>query len=174
DVNGAVSMNFGPLNQGGGERRLNVLITRARRQCVVFTNLVPDDLDLRRAPGEGLRVFKAFLAFAKEGKLALASAPDSDGEFERQVQAALRARGYELEAEVGSGGYRLDLAVLDPAVRGRYLVGIECDGERYHGARWARDRDRLREAVLRGLGWRLHRIWSADWFRNREESLRRC
>src|SRR5207247_9300824 len=69
DAAGTMSMNFGPLNQAGGERRLNVLITRARRQCVVFTNVTPDDLDLRRASGEGIRVFKSFLSFAKEGKL---------------------------------------------------------------------------------------------------------
>jgi very-short-patch-repair endonuclease len=176
DAKGAVSMNLGPLNQAGGERRLNVLITRARRSCVVFTNLTADDVDLRRAGGAGIRAFKAFLAFAKAGRLEVPASEkrDLDAEFETQVYAALRRAGYELETQVGSGGYRLDLAVVDPATPGRYLLGIECDGARYHTARWARDRDRLREAVLRGLGWKLHRIWCADWHRNREEALGRC
>jgi very-short-patch-repair endonuclease len=175
DAKGAFSMNLGPLNQAGGERRLNVLITRARRRCVVFTNLTADDLDLRRAGGAGIRAFKSFLAFAKAGRLEVGTGPrDADPEFEAQVHAALTRAGYTVETQVGSGGYRLDLAVVDPASPGKYLLGIECDGPRYHGARWARDRDRLREAVLRGLGWRLHRIWSADWQRNRDEALRRC
>jgi very-short-patch-repair endonuclease len=175
DAKGAFSMNLGPLNQAGGERRLNVLITRARRRCVVFTNLSPDDLDLRRAGGAGIRAFKSFLAFAKDGRLEASAAlkREADSEFEAQVRAALTRAGYEVETQVG-GGYRIDLAVVDPAAPGRYLLGIECDGPRYHSARWARDRDRLREAVLRGLGWRLHRIWSADWHRNRDEALGRC
>jgi very-short-patch-repair endonuclease len=176
DAKGAVSMNLGPLNQAGGERRLNVLITRARRRCVVFTNLTADDLDLRRAGGAGIKAFKSFLAYAKAGRLEMAAKETKavDSEFEAQILAALKRAGYQVETEVGSGGYRIDLAVLDPATPGRYLLGIECDGAHYHDARWARDRDRLREAVLRGLGWNLHRIWSADWYQNREECLRRC
>lgn len=176
DSKGQISMNLGPLNQAGGERRLNVLITRARRRCIVFTNLSADDLDLRRAGGAGIRAFKAFLAYAKAGRLEAPAAEkqELDAEFEMQVHAALRRAGYQLETQVGSGGYRIDLAVVDPASPGRFLLGIECDGARYHTARWARDRDRLREAVLRGLGWTLHRIWSADWHRNREDALRRC
>jgi very-short-patch-repair endonuclease len=176
DAQGGLSMNFGPLNQAGGERRLNVLMTRARRQCVVFTNLQPEDLDLRRAPGAGVRAFKAFLAFARDGRLgdAPASGAGPGSEFEAEVRAALERRGYAVESQVGSGGYRIDLAVADPSTPGRYLLGIECDGAGYRDARWARDRDRLREAVLRGLGWRIHRVWCTDWYRNREETLRRC
>ncbi len=176
DANGGVSMNFGPLNQAGGERRLNVLITRARRKCAVFTNLMSDDIDLRRAAGAGVRVLKAFLSFAQGGRLEVPvpSGRDHDSEFEEEVHASLSKLGHEVEPQVGSGEFRIDLAVVDPSTKGRFLLGIECDGARYHGAQWARDRDRLRESVLRGLGWRIHRIWSTDWFRNREVSLRRC
>ncbi len=175
DEKGLVTMNFGPLNQAGGERRLNVLITRARRQCVVFTNLTADDLDLRRAAGEGVRVFKAFLAFARDGRMEVPAATGAghDSEFEEQVHRALEKKGYQVEPQVGSGGFRVDLGVVDPEAPGRYLLGIECDGAKYHSARWARDRDRLRESVLRSLGWRIHRIWSTDWFRSRDEALRR-
>jgi len=176
DGRGTVSMNFGPLNQSGGERRLNVLITRSRRRSIVFTNITSDDIDLRRAGGAGIRAFKAFLTFAKDGHLEQkpGAAREADPEFEVQVAAALKRAGYSLEVEVGSGGYRIDLAVLDPTAPGRYLLGIEFDGPRYQTARWARDRDRLRQAVLDGLGWKLHRIWSADWLKNREDCLRRC
>ncbi|HEX7899175.1 MAG TPA: AAA domain-containing protein, partial [Planctomycetota bacterium] len=175
DGAGAVSMNFGPLNQAGGERRLNVLITRARRQCVVFTNLSPDDIDLARAPGEGVRALKAFLAFARAGRLAEAAGEAVElAELESEVAAALAGKGLEVERAVGSGGFRVGVAVKDKNAPGRFLLGVEFDGPRYQSARWARDRDRLRDAVLRGLGWRLHRIWTADWYKNREEALRRC
>jgi very-short-patch-repair endonuclease len=176
DANGAVTMNFGPLNQAGGERRLNVLITRARRKCAVFTNLTADDLDLSRAAGAGVRVLKAFLAYAQKGRLdaPVPAGTGHESDFEEEVHAALQKMGYDVSAQVGSGEFRIDLAVADPRGKGRFLLGIECDGARYHSAQWARDRDRLREAVLRGLGWTIHRIWSTDWFRNREEALRRC
>jgi very-short-patch-repair endonuclease len=176
DARGSVSMNLGPLNQSGGERRLNVLITRSRRRSIVFTNLTADDLDLRRAGGAGIRAFKAFLLFAKDGRLDQkpGATRDQEPEFEVQVASALKRAGYSLEVEVGSGGYRIDLAVVDPQSPGRYLLGIEFDGPRYQTARWARDRDRLRQTVLDGLGWTLHRIWSADWLKNREDCLRRC
>jgi hypothetical protein len=175
DAQGQVSMNFGPLNQGGGERRLNVLITRARRQCVVYTNLLPDDIDLARAAGEGVRALRAFLAFARSGRLDGAAAGEGAvSDFEAGLAAELERAGCKVDRAVGSGGYRLDLAVADPATPGRYLMGIECDGERYQTARWARDRDRLREGVLRGLGWTLHRAWSADWVLNRGAALKRA
>jgi len=108
--------------------------------------------------GAGIRAFKAFLTFAKEGHLEVkpGAARGKDPDFEVQVAAALRRAGYQLEAGVGSsGGYRIDLAVVDPASPGRYLLGIEFDGPRYQEARWARDRDRLRQTVLDGLGWKL-------------------
>ncbi len=175
DAAGAVSMNFGPLNQAGGERRLNVLITRARRQCVVFTNLSPDDIDLARAPGAGVRALKAFLAFAKSGALPEAGEATSEvAPLEAELAEALKAAGLDVERGVGSGGFRVAIGVRDPAAPGRFVLGIEADGPRYQEARWARDRDRLRDAVLRSLGWRLHRVWTADWYKNREEALRRC
>jgi very-short-patch-repair endonuclease len=74
--------------------------------------------------------------------------------------------GFHAHSQVGVSSFRIDLGVIDPARPGEYIVGVECDGATYHSARSARDRDRLRQEVLEGLGWRLHRIWSTDWFRN--------
>jgi very-short-patch-repair endonuclease len=175
DAEGHLTMNFGPLGQQGGERRLNVLITRARVCCRVFTNLRHEDIDLRRASGRGIQVFKQFLQFAASGRLEMAkpSGAEHDSPFEAEVCDDLRRRGFEVEPQVGTGGYRIDLAIIDGKARGRYLLGIECDGATYHSSRWARDRDRLREGVLRSLGWRIHRIWSTDWFRQRESAVRR-
>ncbi|WP_293915387.1 DUF4011 domain-containing protein [Deinococcus sp.] len=168
-ASGKLSMNFGPLNKAGGERRMNVLITRAKRRCEVFTNLRADDLDLTRANSQGVRVLKTFLQYAATGRLDVTTEnPDAeaDSPFEEAVERALRARGHHIRRQIGSGGFRIDLAVVDPDAPGRYLLGIECDGATYHRLRSARDRDRLRQAVLENLGWRIHRIWSTDWFTN--------
>lgn len=173
---GYVAMNFGPLNRDGGERRLNVLITRARRRCEVFTNLKSDDIDLNRARGRGVVALKNYLRYAELGILDLpaASGRDADSEFEEVVAQALRQHGYTVEHQVGSARFFIDLAVVDPEKPGRYLLGIECDGATYHRARWARDRDRLRQEILEGLDWTLHRIWSTDWFYNPDRELRRA
>ena len=170
---GYLPMNFGPLNRDGGERRLNVLITRARRRCVVHSNFVAADLDLRRSSARGVDALKTYLAYAETGRLGVAKATGrgSDSPFEDAVAAKLRAQGHEVEHQVGSAGFRIDLAVVDPRQRGRYLLGIECDGAAYHSARSARDRDRLRQQVLEGLGWTIHRIWSTDWFRNPDREI---
>lgn len=172
---GYVSMSFGPVNSDGGERRLNVLISRARVRCEVFTNLTSDDIDLNRTNARGVRALKTFLKYAQTGILdvPVVTGKEPDSPFEESVLSELNALGYEVKTQVGSAGFYIDLAVVDSDRRGRYLLGIECDGAAYHSARSARDRDRLREEVLRGLGWRIHRIWSTDWFRNQERELKR-
>jgi very-short-patch-repair endonuclease/DNA polymerase III delta prime subunit len=174
DATGKVSMNFGPLNGKGGERRLNVLITRARLRCEVFTNLDPDDLNVSSTEALGVRALKTFLTYAKEDRLAVAAPTgrEPDSPFEIEVLNALRSLGYEVVPQVGCAGYFIDMAVVNPEHPGSYLLGIECDGASYHSARSARDRDRLREQVLRSQGWKLHRIWSTDWIRHPHQLLK--
>jgi len=174
-VDGYLAMSFGPLNRSGGERRLNVLISRARKRCDVFTNLTADDIDLSRAPSEGAKALKTFLSYAQTGlmDIPVATGRGADSEFEEQVARALARRGYQVQTQVGCSGFFLDLAVVDPLKPGRYILGIECDGAAYHRARSARDRDRLRQAVLEGLGWTIYRIWSTDWFSNPEDQLQK-
>ncbi|MGH8830706.1 MAG: DUF3320 domain-containing protein [Polaromonas sp.] len=176
DEHGYLSMSFGALNGSGGERRLNVLITRARLSCEVFSNLTHDDIDLARTQASGVAALKAFLKFAATGILDVPDAgrSEQDSVFEEQVANAMERAGHKLVAQVGSGGFRIDLAVVDPERPGRYLLGIECDGATYHSSRSARDRDRLREQVLVSLGWRIHRIWSTDWFTNPDGELERA
>ena len=177
EASGRVTMNFGPLSRDGGERRLNVIITRARRRCHVFTNLRADDINLSAARSAGVRAFKTFLAYAESGDLPsdvpIASGPDRDSPFQREVALRLRSKGYDVHEEVASGGKFIDLAIVDQERPGRYVLGIECDGATYHGSRSARDRDRLRDQHLESLGWKLHHIWSTDWDRNEERELRR-
>ncbi len=177
DAEGRVAMNFGPLTAEGGERRLNVLITRAKRRCDVFTNLRAADIDLNRTTSRGVRALQTFLAYAETGVLedvAGESGREIDSPFQRAVATKLRSRGYDIHEEVATGGKFIDLAVVDPEQPGRYILGIECDGASYHSSRWARDRDRLREQHLRNLGWSLYRIWSTDWLHNPERELNRA
>lgn len=172
---GYLTMSFGPLNGEGGERRLNVLITRAKQRCEVFTNLTADDLDLSRTRAKGVAALKTFLTFAQHGRLNQneETGRELESPFEEAVYRALIARGYTVRPQIGSQGFYIDLAVVDPDQPGRYVLGIECDGAMYHSARSARDRDRLRQQVLEAVGWRLHRIWSTDWFRDPERETAR-
>ena len=171
DAQGRVHENYGPLNLQGGERRLNVAVTRARTELVVFTSLGPEQV-AQRSAALGARHLRAFLDYAMRGPAALPATASRDpgrgveSPFEAAVCRALQQRGHEVHTQVGCSGYRIDLAVVDPAAPGRYLLGIECDGATYHAAATVRDRDRLRSAVLRGLGWQLHRIWSTDFWQD--------
>jgi very-short-patch-repair endonuclease len=167
DRHGSVFQRFGPINGPMGHRRLNVLFTRAKRRVVVFSSLLAEQIRVGADSSRGVRALKGYLQFAQSGILELAQptgrAPDSD--FEVEVARALRSQGYEVVAQVGVSGFYIDLAVKHPSMPDRYLIGIECDGATYHSSRSARDRDRLREEILKGLGWDIARIWSTDWFR---------
>jgi very-short-patch-repair endonuclease len=168
-VSGEPSMNFGPMNKQGGERRLNVAITRARHELRVFSSLRPEQLDLSRTQAAGVRDLKHFMEFAERGARALGEAVAGslggfDSPFEQAVHAALTAKGWTLHTQVGVSSFRVDLGVVDPDAPGAYLAGVECDGATYHRSATARDRDKLREQVLRGLGWEIVRIWSTDWW----------
>ena len=168
---GFIPMSFGPLNSDGGERRLNVLISRAKLRCEVFSSITGDDIDLSRSKGRGIAALKLFLSFAQTGRLDLAgeTGRDPDSIFEEQVAERLRALGHDVRSQIGSAGFFVDLAVADREKPGRFILGIECDGAQYHSSRSARDRDRLRQNVLEANGWILHRIWSTDWFLRPEE-----
>lgn len=169
DLAGNVSMNFGPMNRTGGERRLNVAITRARHELRVFSTLKAEQMDLSKTQAIGVRDLKHFLEFAERGPRALAETTSGsldgfESPFEEAVAGALAAKGWQLHTQVGASAFRVDLAVVHPDAPGAYLSGIECDGATYHRSATARDRDMLREQVLRGLGWEVLRIWSTDWW----------
>lgn len=143
---GYMAMRFGPLSADGGERRLNVLISRAKRRCEVFSSITADDIDLERGKGHGVAALKLFLKFAQTGQLDFGriTEREADSVFEEQVAAALRSRGYDVKTQVGIAGFFVDLAISDPDKPGRFLLGVECDGASYHSSRSARERDRLR------------------------------
>jgi hypothetical protein len=172
DQHGKVSLNFGPLNKDGGHRRLNVAITRARQRVELVSSIRAGDI--AHAEKYGVQCLRRYLDYAERGLIALSPEASSDGgetesPFEDSVLERTRQWGYDVVPQVGHHGYRIDLAVRDPGNPGRYVLGIECDGEAYHSSLVARDRDRLRQEVLEGLGWRLHRIWGPAWYRLRSE-----
>ena len=178
DQSGHVTMNFGPLNREGGERRLNVAVTRARSEMVVFSALHPDQIDLSRTQARGVVDLKHFLEYAEKGQAALGSAvrghaSDFESPFEAAVARELRMKNWQVHPQVGVSAYRIDLGVVHPDAPGLYLAGIECDGAMYHRFAFARERDQIRQSVLENLGWTIFRIWSTDWWTNKEGALKK-
>lgn len=175
DPSGTLYLNFGPLNQEGGWRRLNVLVTRAKYLSVLVTSLRSADLGAVAPDNRGAMALKQFIEYAERGgRIAPETPRISDAttnEFEEEIAAGLRARGIDIDEQVGASSFRIDLAVRDPRDPNWYVLGIECDGATYHSSRAARDRDLLRAGILQEMGWRLHRIWSVDWFRDPEQVL---
>jgi len=169
DAAGKLAMDFGALNRDGGERRLNVAITRARQELVVFSGFTADQIDLSRTKAIAVRDLKTFLDYADRGAIALpaqdvGSVGGFDSPFEEAVAAQLERRGWTVVPQVGISGFRIDLGIRHPDFAGAYLAGVECDGATYHASATARDRDKVREQVLRGLGWNILRVWSTDWW----------
>jgi len=178
DQQGNFHHNFGPLTKDGGHRRLNVAITRAREQVDVISSVLAADFALSELAMPGAKLLRDYLAFAERGPEALREELDSIGgdfesPFEESVADAIRALGYQPIPQIGVGGFRIDLGVVNPTAPGEFALGIECDGATYHSTPTARDRDRLRQQVLEDLGWRITRIWSRDWVRDRPAELTR-
>jgi very-short-patch-repair endonuclease len=167
---GATTMKqrFGPINGKQGHRRLNVLFSRARVRISLFASFGSADVKPPEGSHQGLHILKRYLEYAETRGQAVVKTfggePDSD--FEIEVSDRLRDKGYQVVRQVGVSGYKIDLGIRHPDYPEMFLAGVECDGASYHSSKSARDRDRLREEVLRGLGWSLVRVWSTDWFDN--------
>jgi len=171
ETGGKVARNFGPLSRNGGERRLNVAVTRAKEEMVFVASVRAADLDLSGITIAGSHLLKAYLEYAEKGVDSLAAAKvafagEAESPFEDDVAAALRKHGLEPVPQVGCGGFRIDMAIKHPQRPGEFCLGIECDGATYHSSQTARDRDRIRQSTLESLGWRIVRVWSTDWVRD--------
>ncbi len=169
DAGGKLTMDFGALNRDGGERRLNVAVTRARQELIVFSGFTADQIDPTRTKATAVHHLKTFLDYAERGAIALpaqniGSVGGFESPFEEAVAARLEQRGWQVVPQVGISGFRIDLGIRHPDLPGAYLAGVECDGATYHSASTARDRDKVREQVLTGLGWNMLRVWSTDWW----------
>ena len=174
DADGNLSHNFGPLNQKGGWRRLNVAITRSRYEMHIFTTIHYQQIDPKRTSAEGVLALRDFLEFAEKGmpfRQSAASEGANQPDFINLVAEALRTRGYTVDTHVGASDFTVDLAIVDPAQPSHYLLGILCDGVSYQAAPTVSDREMIRPNALRSLGWHLHRLWALDWFYRRDETL---
>lgn len=156
---------FGPLNQEGGERRLNVTVTRAKNSMTVVSSFTHEDMDPGRSSARGVELLRLYLQYtASHGETIGERAheiPELNA-FEVDVRDALVREGIRVIAQYGASGFRIDFAAQHPTSPGMMVLAIECDGATYHSSETARDRDRLRQQILEGLGWTFHRIWSQD------------
>ncbi|MDE6551387.1 MAG: DUF4011 domain-containing protein [Muribaculaceae bacterium] len=176
DKEGKISMNFGPLNNAGGERRLNVAVSRAREEMYVFSTLKSSDIDLRRSKARGVEGLKHFLEYAETQSLPPASQTASatrPAVIAESIAKELRKRGFSASTNVGRSQFRVDVAVEDDSRPGIFGLAILLDGDNYKETRTTRDREIVQPAVLQGLGWKVMRVWSVDWFRNKNRVIDR-
>jgi very-short-patch-repair endonuclease len=177
DRSGKLPYRFGPLLTEGGERRLNVAITRARQRMTLVSSFEHRDMDPNRSQARGVELLRLYLQYAaSQGKILGETGHSSVplNPFEADIYDTLTAKGIPLLPQWGVSRYRIDLVAQHPQKSERFVLAIECDGASYHSAPTARDRDRLRQQQLEALGWRFHRIWSIDWFIRREEEIKRA
>ena len=158
---------------------MNVAITRAKKAVKVVSSIMPEDIQVDDSSPRGLRLLRDYLDYARAKGERVALTPDdvkaakSRQRLEESVQQALEARGYTVARRVGASAYRVDLAIMDPKVKNKYVLGILCDGEPYAQAKNARDRERLRSDVLGNLSWKLVRLWSEEWVRDRDHVMQK-
>lgn len=181
DSQGRLLLNFGPINREGGERRLNVAVTRAKFNVQLVSSMHYYDIDLTRTKSVGARLLREYLDYAENGIIALersisvdAANPYEryDSEFESEVCEFLREHGFAVDTQIGCSSFKIDMALKRPD-SSDYVLAIECDGADYHSSKTARDRDRLRQEILERMGWKFYRIWSTDWFRNKQAEKQR-
>ena len=173
DAQGKLLLNFGPVNRAGGERRLNVAVTRAKYNVQLVSSMHYGDIDISRTNSVGARLLQDYLDYAENGDIALTRATSQtqlfvahDSDLEAEICDFLTAEGFEVEKRLGSSSFKVDLAVKRPNTE-EYALAIECDGAAYRDAHTTRDRDRLQQEVMERMGWRYYRIWSTDWFANK-------
>lgn len=178
DRGGNLPFRFGPLLSLGGQRRLNVAVTRARQNMTLVSSFSHLDMDTTKIkPGTGVELLHSYLEYAASGGKRLGNLGSADfpmNSFEAEVFDVLTSAGIPLISQVGASSYRIDLVAQHPKQPGRYVLAIECDGASYHSSPTARDRDRLRQQQLENLGWKFHRIWSTDWFMRKDEEVSRA
>jgi len=171
---GEMVYRFGPLLTEGGERRLNVAVTRAKRRLTLVTSFSAADLDPERLTSDGMQLLRDYVLYVESRGTNLGDRHltlPALNPFEVDVRDTLAEHGLDLVPQHGVSGYRIDFAVRHPDRPGELVMAIECDGAAYHSAETARDRDRLRQQQLETLGWRFHRIWSSEWFHHKEAAV---
>ncbi|HEY5593178.1 MAG TPA: DUF3320 domain-containing protein, partial [Paludibacter sp.] len=172
DAEGKVSINFGPLNRLGGERRLNVAVSRARYEMIIYSTLRADQIDLNKTSSVGVAGFKRFLEYAQKGEQIVTDKQTSvisHASIENLIAQEIRKHGYVVHTNIGCSGYKIDLGIVDKSKPSNYLLGVLCDGDNYRQTKTARDREIVQNSVLRSLGWNICKVWTMDWWENPKE-----
>ena len=174
DDEGKLSLNFGPLNKAGGWKRLNVAVSRARMEMVVFTSMTADMIDLKRTKSKGVEALKDFLEFAEKGRLQgeyVETRIRNDQGIMEQICRRISDAGFKYQKSVGHSDFKVDIAVINPYKEDEYLMGIMLDGDSYCKSPDTKDREVAQPGVLKGLGWQLHRVWAMDWWDNKDKEI---
>ena len=172
DAEGKVSINFGPLNRLGGERRLNVAVSRARYEMIIYSTLRADQIDLNKTSSIGVAGFKRFLEYAQKGEQIITDKQTSvfsGTSIENLIAIEIRKHGYDVHTNIGCSGYKIDIGIVDKSKSTNYVLGILCDGDNYRQTKTARDREIVQNSVLRLLGWNIYKVWTMDWWENPKE-----
>jgi Superfamily I DNA and RNA helicases and helicase subunits len=175
DKNGNISMNFGPLNNKGGERRLNVAVSRARYEMIVYSTLHSDQIDLKRTKSIGVEGLKKFLEFAEKGVMRTYKSKENILHYSliSLIAREIEKKGYKVDLFVGRSNFKIDIAVIDQKCTDRYIMGILCDGENYYETKTTRDREIVQPNILSMLNWNIIRVWSVDWYENKDKVINR-
>ncbi len=171
---GQVYQRFGPINRDTGWRRLNVIVTRAKKRLHLFTSMRSTDVNLTDNVSRGVVALKRYLEYAESGRIpdyGTVTGREPQSDFQIAVANLLNQHGHKTTYEVGVAGFFIDIGIHHPDREGEYILGVECDGATYHAAKSIRDRDLIRQKILENKGWKIWRIWSTDWFRNRDREL---
>jgi len=176
NAEGKMSLNFGPLNKNGGWKRLNVAVSRARSEMVVFTSMTADMINLKRTKAKGVEALRDFLEFAQKGQLQSENIEENMEErqgIKEHICQTLNEHGYKYQISVGHSKFKIDIAVMNPYNEEEYLLGIMLDGESYRQSSNTKDREVAQINVLKGLGWDIYRIWTMDLWDNKEKELKK-
>ncbi len=171
---GKFFQRFGPINQSVGYRRLNVAVTRAKEKVFLFSSFRHFDINVKETSSKGLVFLQSYLKYAETGEIdsqIINTFERCESPLEKQIMQSIMDLGYKVLPQIGCSSYRIDLGVVDPKQQDKFILGIECDGAMYHSASTARERDRLRQQILENLGWKIHRVWSRDWWKNKEHEI---
>ncbi|WAE41813.1 DUF4011 domain-containing protein [Staphylococcus pasteuri] len=174
DEEGKMTMNFGPLNNEGGWRRLNVAITRARKEMLVISSFEPEDIDLNRTKAEGVKGLKGFLEYARNYKVL----PPINRNIVREsnsiittLQNKLEDYGYSSQINIGNSEFKIDIGILNPKDNNQFILGVLIDGENYYNSKTSIDRNIIQPTMLKSLGWCLENVWSIDWYENKNREI---
>ena len=176
DEEGKMTMNFGPLNNEGGWRRLNVAVTRARKEMLVISSFEPEDIDLNRTKAEGVKSLKGFLEYARNYRIL----PPVNRNIVREsnsiittLQNELEEKGYSSQINIGNSEFKIDIGILNPKNNNQFILGILIDGENYYNSKTSIDRNIIQPSMLKSLGWNIENIWSIDWYENKKQEIQK-